>query len=383
VVLTTHGRPHAPGEPMASLLLDTRLCPADGLDLVLVSDDELLVQFGTRSRPSELFRDDDLTGVIGTLVRKVLSGAVSLRQLLESVRVDQRDDARNFVQSLVEQGIIGDIEQGSIRQYLNYTLTGHAGVADRKVTIIGAGPVAARVAHNLLRQGVGHVRLFDGRPTDATWLGAIPFGSSPASDIGRPAHAALGERLHRLGYENVSHVDSAARTAAEDAVEGANLVILALEHPNLQLAHTINRVCIRSETPWLHAVIDGNLGSIGPQFLPPDTACYNDYQSLTIAAAPSGAMARRYRKHVLDHPKTSFFVGLPAFTDVVAGHASIAASRFLLCGTSPWVGRVMTVDFDGMDIDVEDVLKLPRCPVCATGRSSYRPPFPEGVETAA
>jgi bacteriocin biosynthesis cyclodehydratase domain-containing protein len=368
---------------MASLPLDTRLCPADGLDLVLVSDDELLVQFGTRSRPSELFRDDELTGVIGTLVRKVLSGAISLQELLASVHDDQRDDARHFVQSLIEQGIIADIEQSSIHQYLNYTLTGNASVARRKVAIVGAGPVAARIAHNLLRQGIGRVRLFDRRPTDAAWLGAIPFGSSPSSDIGRPAHAALGERLRRMGYDNIDCVESTGRTADEAAIEGADLAILALEQPNLQLAHTTNRACIRNETPWLHVVIDGNLGVIGPQFISPDTACYNDYQALTNAAVPSSAMARRYLEHVLEYPKTSFFAGLPAFVDVVAGHASIAASRFLMCGTSPLVGRVMTVDFDGMSIDIEDVLKLPRCPVCATRRPSYRPPFPEGVETAA
>jgi len=368
---------------MASLPLDTRLCPADGLDLVLVSDDELLVQFGTRSRPSELFRDDDLTGVIGLLVRKVLSGAISLRELLADMHADQRDGASDFVQSLVEQGILGDVEHSSIHQYLGYTLTGDSSVADRKVAIVGAGPVAARIAHNLLRQGIGQVRLFDRRSTDAAWLDAVPFGCGQSSDIGRPAHRVLGERLRQLGYENVRCVESSGDAFVEETIEGSSLVILALEQPDLHRAHTINRACVRSETPWLHVVVDGNLGVVGPQFLSPDTACYNDFRSLTNAATPSSAMARRYRKQVRESPKTSFFVGLPAFADVVAGHASIAAVRFLLCGTSPLVGRVMTIDFDGMNIDMEDVLKLPRCPVCEAGRPSYRPPFPEGVETAA
>jgi hypothetical protein len=51
-------------------------------------------------------------------------------------------------------------------------------------------------------------------------------------------------------------------------------------------------------------------------------------------------------------------------------------------GTSHLLGRVMAIDFDGMRIDVEDVLKLPRCPVCAASRAPYRPPFPENAEAA-
>ena len=56
---------------------DTVLCPAEGLDFVLVSENELLVQFGTRSRPSELFRDDDVSGVIGKVIGELLSRSVA------------------------------------------------------------------------------------------------------------------------------------------------------------------------------------------------------------------------------------------------------------------------------------------------------------------
>ena len=367
---------------MACLSLDTLLCPASGLDLVLISEDELLVQFGSRSRPSELFRDNDLTGVIGILVRELRSRSVSLHMLLSLVHPDHQAEARNFVESLMAQGVISDVACDPVRQYLRYTLTGDSELGNRRVTMIGAGPIAARVARNLLLVGVGDLRLVDTRRVDEAWQAAVPLGTPHASDIGLPASLLLAQRLREVGHEGVQCMDWADGLAVGSAVDWAHLVILALEGPNLQLAHAVNRACVRSQRPWLQVVVDGNLGLIGPQFCSPDTACFNDYQTLLHAAAPGGAMAQRYRRHLLAHPKTSFHVGLPAFADVVSGHASIAAGQFLMSGRSPLTGRVMTVDFDGMRIDVEDVLKLPRCPVCATQRPCYRPPFPEGMEPA-
>ena len=51
----------------SSLTGETLLVAAGGLDLVFISDDELLIQFGIRSRPSELLRDADLTGILQKL----------------------------------------------------------------------------------------------------------------------------------------------------------------------------------------------------------------------------------------------------------------------------------------------------------------------------
>src|SRR5262245_49451032 len=93
----------------SGLSLDTVLCPSEGLDFVLVSDNELLVQFGTRSRPSELFRDNDLSGMIGSIVSELLVGPAPVGRLLACVGEGERADALKWLESLVEQGLISDI----------------------------------------------------------------------------------------------------------------------------------------------------------------------------------------------------------------------------------------------------------------------------------
>ena len=181
---------------------------------------------------------------------------------------------------------------------------------------------------------------------------------------------ALGAGLKALD----ARIDTAG---IERAVTEAEFVVLALEQPDLRTAHLVNRFAIRERRPWLLTNIDGNLGLVGPLFLPVETACYNDYRTLAFAATPNRGMARKHREHLLQHRGTgSFFAGLPSYVEIAAGHASLAIVHYLLRGTCFALGRVMVIDFDRMQIDVEDVLKLPRCPVCGTQKSAYRPTLP-------
>jgi hypothetical protein len=72
---------------------------------------------------------------------------------------------------------------------------------------------------------------------------------------------------------------------------------------------------------------------------------------------------------------------LPVYAEIVAGYATLAVVHFLVRGASFALGRVLTLDFDRMLIDVEDVLKLPRCPVCGRERSAYQPAFSAEIVT--
>jgi len=169
----------------------------------------------------------------------------------------------------------------------------------------------------------------------------------------------------------------------ETAVARSDVTVLALEQPDLRLAHLVNRFCIRNRKPWLLAIIDGNFGRVGPLFIPVHTACYNDYRTLDAATTnpANPEMARKYRQHILKRGAVSFFPGLPAYAEIVAGYSSLALVHFLLRNSSFALGRVLTIDFDRMLIDVEDVLKLPRCPVCGGERSAYQPPFSAEIVT--
>jgi len=360
----------ADGAP--NLNAKTILGVAEGLDVVLLSDDEVLIQFGTRSRPSELLRDDDVTGLLGRIVGRLLQNPTSVEDLLLHARPHDESDVRLLLLDLIASGIVADIRSSPIEQYLGYTFKGEPFLTNSRVTIIGAGPLGARIVQTLLQHGIGRLTLFDERPIDALWDAFVPFGLAPG-EKGQRADTALRLRLNAPVECLDAPLDSGG---IEMAVANSDFLVLALEQPDLRVTSLVNRFAVRDRKPWLLATIDGNLGLVGPLFQPVDTACYNDYQTLNVAAMPSALMARRHRKHLLEGGTRTFFSGLPSYAEIVAGHASLAAVHFLLRGSCFALGRVLVIDFDRMRIDVEDVLKLPRCPVCGTQKSAYRPAFP-------
>jgi bacteriocin biosynthesis cyclodehydratase domain-containing protein len=368
----------------AQLNSDTLLSVSEGLDLVLISDNEVLVQFGTRSYPSELLRDTDLTGTLGRLIGRLLQGPVNLRDLLTGLRAEEQAEARILIDDLLQRGILAEVSKSPVEQYISYAFTGVSRLAECSVSLLGAGPIGVRLAHSLLQHGIGRITLLDDRKVNDLWYTFLPLGPDGDHSDGGPAHQALRDRLLAAGYTGVESLDAQLDAAGvETAVSRADVTVVALEQPDLRLAHLVNRFCIRNRKPWLLAIVDGNFGRVGPLFIPVHTACYNDYRTLDAATANTAnpGMARKYHQHILKRGAASFFPGLPAYAEIVAGYTSLALVHFLLRNSSFALGRVLTIDFDRMLIDVEDVLKLPRCPVCGGERSAYQPPFSAEIVT--
>jgi bacteriocin biosynthesis cyclodehydratase domain-containing protein len=344
---------------------------AEGLNLVIISANEVLVQFGTRSRPSELLRDNDLTGELGKAIARLVQAPATVEELLLQTNPTNVPAMHSLLADLLARGIVADLRSNPIEQYLRYTFEGETYLPNSRVLLIGSGPLGARIAQNFLQHGIGTLTLLDERPVDALWGALIPFGRGSRSN-GERADVALRELLAIPVRCLQTGLDAAG---VETAIEDSDFLVLALEQPDLRLAHLVNRFAIRHRKPWLIATIDGNLGLVGPLFHPVETACYNDYQTLVMAATPSPDIARKHRETMVNRTSRSFFVGLPSYAEIIAGHASLALVHFLLRGSCFALGRVMVIDFDRMRIDVEDVLKLPRCPVCGTHKSPYRPAF--------
>lgn len=343
-----------------------------GLDFVLLSDDEVLVQFGTRSHPSELFRDSDMTGVLGRTVGRLLEGPATVGELIAAAGEEHAEDVMALVANLAGRGFLSAAEQDPVEQYLRYTFERTSELSPRSVTIFGCGPLGARIAEGLAQHGVGTLVLADDRRPDAIWnrcVSATSRGHEPQTTVAAATARALGDCGVRVDYVR----EPLGAVTVDDCVARTEFSVMAMEQVDLRLAHLVNRYAIRRRKPWLHAGIDGNFGVIGPLFEPPYTACYNDFRTLATAATPSVDMMNRYRRHILSRTASSFFPGLPAYAEIVAGYAVLAAVYRMLGRPSFASGRAVLINFEQMQIDVEDVLRLPRCPVCGVERAVSRP----------
>jgi bacteriocin biosynthesis cyclodehydratase domain-containing protein len=350
---------------------------AEGLDVVLIGDNEALVQYGTRSRPAELLRDSDLTGVLRRVLHPLRDQGIAYADLIQRFDDGERAEVEDLLRELVEKGIVTNAARSPVEQYLGHALENRGSLAASRVAVIGAGPLGARVAHTLMQHGVGHIGILDERPADELWHAFLPVVRTRPSTSGQMAHEALRELLDGAASTAVAVIEGGlAAAGVSAAVADVDLAVLAMEQPHPRLAHLVNRVCLREGRTWLAVGIDGNIGLTGPLFVPPETACYNDYEALVRGTSSNSAVDAAYHRFLLRRGSGSFFPGLPAYVDIVAGFAAVAAVQYLSSGTSMAMARLLSIDFEEMRVDVDDVLKLPRCPVCAGGLGRATPPFP-------
>ena len=248
-----------------SLTGETLLGVAEGLDLVFISDDELLVQFGIRSRPSELLRDADLTGILKKTVGRLLQAPTSLDDLLAGLEPGQRAEGGELLGDLIARGIVTDVRRTPVEQYLGYTFSGESALAGRCVGLIGTGPIGVRIAQSLLLHGVDRLALLDDRVPDKLWTSFLLAGHGPIEATSRASSEVLRGLLGAAGHQGIEALPGAFDPAGvEPVVAKADFLVVALEQPNLRLAHLVNRLCIRHRKPWMLVAIEGNFGLVGP-----------------------------------------------------------------------------------------------------------------------
>ena len=393
------------GSPGIRGTLRGRIGIASGLDVVIISDSEILIQHGTGSRPAELIRDTDLTGVLGRLMHALETGDADLQELLSLFTGEDRAEAEDLIDQLVASRILADSSRSAVQQYLGFSMGAESSLESARVSVIGAGPVGARIADTLVRHGIGELRILDERATDAIWHAYVAPAHRGEKPVGEPAHQVLCDQLSGGATQVTALSGGFAPGAIADAVREVDLVVMAIEHVHPRLAHLVNRACLRVGTPWLLAQVDGAqrpldsvdipavsggvrmilssekrsstaAGAAGPLFYPPHTACYNDFEVLARSISTNAAMDRLFHRHLQIRGTASFFPGLPSYVDIVAGYVGLAAVEYLLTGSSWALERVTTIDFDSMVIDTQDLLRLPRCPVCGGGSAPLHPPFP-------
>jgi bacteriocin biosynthesis cyclodehydratase domain-containing protein len=353
---------------------------APGLDVVVLSDNEVLIQHGTASLPSELHRDRDLSNQLGPLFRRLEQGPATVNELLDPVPLEYRGEYERVVADFLQRGVLSEADRDPLHQYLRYTFEGDVSLGDRSALVVGAGPLGAQIASSLLSHGIETLQLVDDRLVTEFWkrsVGAPGAGADLASEeLARLLRTTTGATVDAVP----GPMDG---LGTEQALSQADLTVVALEQPALHVSHCINRWALRARKPWLLTTVDGNNGVIGPLFVPFETACYNDLWTLHFARSPSPAVARRFYRHLVAKQTESFFGGLPSYVSILAGFTALAAVHFLLSGTAFPVGRMVTINFDTMIIDTEDVLRLPRCPTCGGPETAYRPLFPPEVAEEA
>ncbi len=354
------------------------------LRVVQCGNDELLVKHGFRSRFSTLLRDDGRTGLLAVVLRAFREPS-TLADLERSGAVSSSrvTDATSLLEQLVSQKVLIRPADYLPRVYLSMRF-GDAGAAALEpacIGIVGCGPLGSRMAQELARMRVDRLVLLDDRAArrdDAAYFDCATRLVEPGAAFVQITARALQE----IGYTRASpaHAPLHDDNALTRYFEQCGLVLVALERYSPSVLHAANRAALDTGRPWMSVYFDGSEAVIGPIYAPGETACYNEFEiqneaciarqddyhvykdSLTPPAAP--ADDRRVPDPVL-----------PPFLAIASGWATAAALPFVAGVKSFLLERAVRIDFERLEIDYQDILRLPRCPACSPTRPAYRHTF--------
>lgn len=300
------------------------------------SDNEILVSHGTRSLFTEVFSDNECTGVLGVLAERLRAPA-SVDALVTAghLRADQAGAAVDAVVGLLARGVLVPAEVDGRQAYLSSVFDRVPLAESLSVAVVGSGRLARHIAERLGQDLTG--------ATDST---------------------AQSEVELLPGRNDIEFAEVFA---------GRQFVVVALDEPSTTVLHAANDAALVAGIPWMSVYLDGSEGIVGPSFIPGESPCYFEFEAQTEAGIYFVDHALEL-KHARSAGGTD--TALPAcYLDIVAGYAVASCLRHLLGGIAFTTGRAVRLDLERMEIDTQNVLRIPRCPACGPHRPAVRNPF--------
>lgn len=359
-------------------LLDRRLMVNPYMRVTICGGNEVMIKHGSRSRFSQVVRDDGRTKLLGRML-KALNEPSTIRELQqrEVFRPDEQPEASRLLSYLVDQQILISPEAYLPHVYLSmrYGAGGTSKLENKTVGILGCGALGSRIAHELGTFRLGGYALLDDRaaqPTDRWFMGTAPERAAIAG-----AEMVRAD-LERPGGAPVSVVAGAVHdpAALAELFGRVDFVVAAIEGFSPSTLHAVNRAAIAAQKPWISAYLDGSEGVVGPLYVPGETLCYSEFEIQNEAATGLRDDFLTHKEALLNaNGDCGSTLTLSPFVSVVSGWAATAALSFLGSGQCFLVGRSLRLDFERFSVDYQELLKLPRCPACAGLRSDYRHTF--------
>ena len=236
--------------------------------------------------------------------------------------------------------------------------SGQKRIGTSRVALVGLGALGTVVADQLVRGGVGFLRLID---RDFVELSNLQrqclFDEDDARGSLPKAVAAEGKlRRSNSSVELESVVDDLNPSNVEDYIGDVDLVLDGLD--NFETRFVLNDACARTSRPWVYAAAVGSYGVSMP-IIPGQTPCLRCL--LGTLPAPGSS------------PTCETAGVLAAITHVIASVEVSQALRVLTGQLDPSSVRLVTFDVWSLRFQAVEVTPEMRaaCVLCSEGRLEY------------
>jgi molybdopterin-synthase adenylyltransferase len=244
---------------------------------------------------------------------------------------------------------------------IRFAPIGEAGqqkLASSRVLLIGLGALGTVAADQIVRAGVGFVRMIDRDFVELSNLQRQSLFDEEDIRKNLPKAIAAEAKLRRINssVQIEAIVDDVNPSNIEDHLEGIDLVLDALD--NFETRFVVNDACAKHHKPWIYTAAVGSYGLVMP-VLPGTTPCLRCLLGNLPAPGTS---------------PTCETAGVVApITHIIASMQVAEALKFLTGNLQPADIRLTAYDvwshrFQRIDVGVDS---MAACPVCAGGNFEY------------
>ena len=235
---------------------------------------------------------------------------------------------------------------------------GQQQLAAARVLVIGLGALGTVTADQIVRAGVGFVRLIDRDFVELSNLQRQSLFDEEDVRSNLPKAVAAEERLRRINssVQIEAKVDDVNPSNIEDWLADVDLVLDALD--NFETRFVVNDACAKHRKPWIYTAAVGSYGLVMP-VLPGTTPCLRCL--LGNLPAPGSS------------PTCETAGVIAPITHIIASMQVAEALKFLTGNLQPDNIRLIAYDvwshrFQRIDVGVDS---MATCPVCSDGNYEY------------
>lgn len=230
-----------------------------------------------------------------------------------------------------------------------------------RVAVLGVGGLGGWSALALACCGIGEMLLVDFDCVELTNLNRqVMYGED---DIGRSKVEAAAERLASLNSRMHVEVLSQRLEGEGDiaaVIEGADVVIDAIDWPVHDVERWVNAACFAAGIPYIAMGHAPPVARVGPFYVPGKTGCYSCQE---IAYRRSYELFDLAIEQLRAQPSPAAIIG-PACA-LIGGQAALDVMHHLAGLVEPsTLGVSHIYDLRTMELTREEVVPEPTCPVC-------------------
>ena len=236
--------------------------------------------------------------------------------------------------------------------------SGQKRLQSSRVLLVGLGALGTVAADQLVRAGVGFVRLIDRDFVELSNLQRQSLFDEEDIRNNLPKSVVAAARLRRINssIEIESIVDDVNPSNVEDYIHGVDLVLDALD--NFETRFVINDACAKHQIPWIYAAAVGSYGVMLP-VLPGESPCLR----CLMGGMPAPGTSATCETAGVIAPITHIIASMQVAAALKFLTGNLKAEDIRLTSYDAWSSKFQRIDI-GTDM-------MAACPVCSGKKFEY------------